>query len=217
MDVWPDGCRDLIAMVRKKGPVRLILSGLDEGVRHVVCSEQTRFIGIRLTPGVIFPWEKECTGKLKQDTTMETYLPGGFGDWDFSVDTDDIRGELIRQIERLASPSPEWIYDYIRELGFQEKKQKVPLSERSIRRALVRHTGASPIFWQRLARARKAGLTLLHDDSSLASIAADTGFSDQAHMNRELRHWFGQTPMMIRSNRETASARLHSPDAFTPL
>ncbi|XPS89971.1 uncharacterized protein Dvar_79900 [Desulfosarcina variabilis str. Montpellier] len=51
----------------------------------------------------------------------------------------------------------------------------------------------------------------------MASIAADYGFSDQAHMNREIRHWFGCTPMMLHTNREQAIARLAAPDAFNGL
>jgi AraC-like DNA-binding protein len=35
--------------------------------------------------------------------------------------------------------------------------------------------------------------------NSLAELAADQGFSDQAHMTREFRHWLGVTPAQVRA------------------
>eukprot|EP00873_Tetraselmis_striata_P011251 jgi/Tetstr1/431515/TSEL_002167.t1 len=55
----------------------------------------------------------------------------------------------------------------------------------------------APGFWLGLARARRAALRL-REAASLAEIAADAGYSDQAHMTRAFRQWFGTTPARLR-------------------
>jgi AraC-like DNA-binding protein len=212
--VWPDGCRDLIAIIGKKQPLKVICSGLDVSVRQVVCTNETRFFGVRLTPGVTFPWERIDSEKMRMDVSLSQYLPSCCQCWDFLVDHGVVFNELIKQIESLTCSAPNWVVDYLQELWTEEAGICGSLSERSIRRNLVQATGAPPKFWQSLARARKVGIEISRSDNGLASIAADYGFSDQAHMNREIRRWFGCTPMMLRKNREQAMARLTAPNAF---
>jgi len=212
--VWPDGCRDVIAIFEKKQPLRIICSGLDASVRNVVCTDETRFLGVRLAPGVTFPWDQEGSEKMRLDVSILKHLPSFCRPWDFGTDHEDVFNELVRQIAYLASPAPNWLGDYFQHLWTEKKGRDCAFSERSLRRKLVQTTGASPKFWQRLARVRKAGMAISRSDHPLAAIAADYGFSDQAHMNREIRRWFGCTPMMLRANREQAFARLTAPNAF---
>jgi len=68
--VWPDGCRDLIAIIDKKQPLRIICSGLDVSVRNVVCTNETRFLGVRLAPGVTFPWDNADSDKMRIDASI---------------------------------------------------------------------------------------------------------------------------------------------------
>jgi len=215
--VWPDGCRDLVAIIDKEQPPKVICSGLDLSVRHVVCKNETRFMGVRFTPGVTFPWDRVDTGKMRRDVSLSQHLQSCCRHWDYWADQKEVINELIRQIESLACSAPDWVVNYLQELWTEKARRGGSLSERSIRRKLVQATGAPPRFWQSLARARKVGLEISRSDNALASIAANYGFSDQAHMNREIRRWFGCTPMMLRANREQAMGRLTAPDAFHGL
>lgn len=52
-------------------------------------------------------------------------------------------------------------------------------------------------------RTSRAYQLLLESDLSLAQIAAETGFCDQCHMNRQIRRRFGTTPGRIRSQELT--------------
>lgn len=212
--VWPDGCRDLIAIIPKKQPPKVICSGLDVSVRHVVCTDETRFLGIRLTPGVTFPWDRADPDKMRMDVDLSKYLPSCGQYWGFRTDHGEVLDELTRQINSLACPAPSWVTNYFRDLRSGKMKDACSLSERSIRRKLVEVTGAPPRYWQGLVRARTVGMEVARSDASLASIAADYGFSDQAHMSREIRRWFDCTPMTLRTNREQAMARLTAPDVF---
>ncbi|WP_162200125.1 helix-turn-helix domain-containing protein [Kiloniella spongiae] len=67
------------------------------------------------------------------------------------------------------------------------------VSARTLQRYVGKKTGKSPIFWHRLARVRRAGRDIALANS-LAEFALDYGFSDQAHMTREFRHWFSLSP-----------------------
>lgn len=48
-----------------------------------------------------------------------------------------------------------------------------------------------------LARARKAARAL-NGSLGLVEIADVYGYSDQAHMNREFKHWFNTSPAVLR-------------------
>ena len=73
------------------------------------------------------------------------------------------------------------------------------VSTRTLQRKVLRTTGKSPSFWLALARSRKA-VNALGSKQSLVSTAAEYGFSDQAHLTREVKRWFGLTPGQIRSD-----------------
>ena len=58
--------------------------------------------------------------------------------------------------------------------------------------------GTTPKEFARLMRLQ-ATLRALNGDASLSTLAADTGFSDQAHATRELRRVTGLTPARLRA------------------
>jgi len=212
--VWPDGCRDLIAIMTKDQRPKVICSGLDSSARQIICDTETRFVGVRLAPGVTFPWDTRDSRNMRLDVDLSHYLPTFGQCWSFQIGRELVLNELIRQIDSLACPAPGWVENYFGELRNGLVGNIESLSERSVRRKLVQATGAPPRYWQGLVRARKVGLEVSRTDASLASIAADHGFSDQAHMSREIRRWFGCTPMTLRANREHAMARFTAPDVL---
>lgn len=65
--------------------------------------------------------------------------------------------------------------------------------------AFRRLVGVAPKHYERLRRMQAANIVLRsRSDISLATIAADLGFSDQPHMAREVRQLTGYTPHEIR-------------------
>lgn len=73
------------------------------------------------------------------------------------------------------------------------------VSARTLQRLLRQKGLPAPDFWRRLGRARQAAC-LLRDSTNLTSIAYEAGYSDQAHMTRDFRRWFGLTPSQLRAN-----------------
>ena len=75
------------------------------------------------------------------------------------------------------------------------------VSLRTLQRHLRDLTLPPPEFWRLLGRARRAAKAL-SSDLSLTDIAGACGYSDQSHLTRACRHWFGHTPGHIRQNTE---------------
>lgn len=69
----------------------------------------------------------------------------------------------------------------------------------SVSRGFARAYGVSPKRFRHEARVRRA-IDLLADwDESLAALAAETGFADQAHLARSVRDIAGAAPIMLRA------------------
>lgn len=80
----------------------------------------------------------------------------------------------------------------------KQVNEDVELSQRQIERLFKRWLGITPKHYQRILRAKKVTLFLRrHKNGNLADIAQKFGFSDQAHMTRELRTIACITPRQI--------------------
>lgn len=68
------------------------------------------------------------------------------------------------------------------------------VSERTLERLVQTATSRTPMFWKSLARVRRSARAVATGSMTLAQVAADHGYADQAHMSREFKRWFGVTP-----------------------
>jgi len=77
----------------------------------------------------------------------------------------------------------------------------VGLSSRQLRRRFLRATGLTPKELISARRVRAALIDAVDDDARRwTDIAADSGFSDQAHLSREVRRLLGSSPSAIRAH-----------------
>ncbi len=76
-----------------------------------------------------------------------------------------------------------------------EAARQLGVSPRTLQRTLA-PTRRTPAAWLALARARRAARQI-SPFSPLANTALACGFSDQAHMSREFRRWFGISPTRL--------------------
>ena len=70
------------------------------------------------------------------------------------------------------------------------------LDERSIQRRFAEVTGLGLKAFQQIARAHEA-VRLLRAEWSPAQVAAELGFTDQAHLTHSLKRFLGMTPRQI--------------------
>jgi len=178
--VLPDGCRDLILRRRPGARPVWFVSDLTNRAAPVAIGHGTRHTGYRLRPGV----QIDRAGLLAS-------MRDGLSDAEI---TERLHHHVTSQanvaeaLNALSTGTPHGIDGVARELGVQS---------RSLQRLMRRETGQTPVFWLRLARVRRCAARL-EQAGSLAELAFDFGFADQAHMTRELRQWLGITPRAIR-------------------
>lgn len=121
---------------------------------------------------------------------------------------------LARMIERHggmraqygAAPAPSRGLQKVRDMLLERLAEPPQLEELAILagmpaftflRAFRRSYGLPPHAWLIQARVRRAKERILAGDA-LATVAADCGFSDQSHMNRQFRRILGVTPGSLR-------------------
>lgn len=68
----------------------------------------------------------------------------------------------------------------------------------SVSRGFYQVFGISPCVFRRRARARHAWKAIERGDDTFASLSADLGFADQAHMCRDVKMLTGQSPGKLR-------------------
>jgi len=109
-------------------------------------------------------------------------------------------GLALWQLRRVTDYIEERLGDRI-ELG--ELCSVAGLSQAYFCRAFKVSTGLAPHQWQREARLRRAKHLLLTSRMSIAEIAIDVGFADQAHFTRTFTRGVGASPGAWRRGRQT--------------
>ena len=74
--------------------------------------------------------------------------------------------------------------------------QNQELSSRTVRRRFLHTIGVTPKTHQQIERARHASY-LLEQGTPIADVVFQTGYADQPHLTRSLKHFLGQTPALI--------------------
>ncbi len=175
--MFPDGCLDVIFTRQPGADWRWFVSDLDEKARRVWLAPGCEHIGWRLRPGVA-PCGERLSRALQGVSATEVDEARIAECCEVSAHLEEVMasltaGEDTRHAARLAGTSL-----------------------RTFQRMTAMLTGKSPGFWIRLGRARRAA-ALIVQGQALVEVAANEGFSDQAHMTREFRRWFGVTPRQV--------------------
>ncbi|TXD35661.1 helix-turn-helix transcriptional regulator [Lujinxingia vulgaris] len=209
--VLPDGCRDLILRVPPDAAPILHLSPLDTTAREVQTAPGTHWLGLRLYAGTT------ARDGRAIDAAQLLECPDSRALINKIHQHPDEAEALLRELisTHLASPPPVFL-DYLAALSSTENAATFPrqlgVSDRTLRRHITRATGASPSFWRQLSRIRRCARQIARTELPLADIALNCAFSDQAHMQREVRRWFGTTPAQIRAQAPTYALRLREPE-----
>ncbi len=178
--VAPDGCRDLILVVPRIGAPACLVSALADATETPSFAPGDHAVGVRLRPGAQFDAPALAALLGDGERADESDLLAAIG----AVVTLDPR---VREALACLQEAPPLSCAHGR-LG---------VSERSLERLLSHSTRRGPLFWRNLARARRCARALAGTEP-LAHLANVHGYSDQAHMARDLRRWFGASPTRLR-------------------
>jgi len=132
-------------------------------------------------------------------------LVGRLGDGDGNAL--DTLFDFVRARERHARPSPavERVHAAVdlltraQPLGLDDAVRALGTSSRTFRREFGQLVGISPKRFSRVVRLRRAARRL-GTARSLATLALEAGFSDQAHMTREFVSLVGLAPAEVRQS-----------------
>lgn len=157
----------------------LRLTNWDTRPRNVELRAGTELTGYRLRPGLNF-----CPSIVETENPSKEQLEALI-ESEASADRD-----IIEIIEALTQP--------LATIESVSKQQGV--TTRTLQRRFQSSSLPTPDYWRLLGRARRA-THALPCRVSLAEIAYEYGYSDQAHMTRELVRWFGLTPSQLRQSK----------------
>lgn len=196
--VLPDACADLIVTADGRATV----VGPATSVQLPRLAGGARLRGLRLRTAAIGPVLRLPAHELRDlEVPLSDLFPAGTaarvaeriwrGDQTVALDPDpgDLRVE--HALNGLARPAAR-IADVAGDLG---------MSERHLRRLVLAHTGLEPRTLRRVARFQRFLDLSSGAVRSLATLAADAGYTDQAHLSREVRALSGLTPAALLAER----------------
>ncbi|WP_425089373.1 helix-turn-helix domain-containing protein [Stappia sp.] len=180
--VLPDGCRDLI-MVEAPGakPSGFVSELHSSPVLSTGFAPGTRLTGYRFAPGTRID-TAQLLSRLA-DRAEDPLCPQRL------IEEHCTRPPAIVEAFAAIEARPE--------ATPAQLARQLAVTPRTLQRLFRDNALSVPGFWLALARARRAALELTAG-VPLAEIAADAGYSDQAHMTRAFRQWFGTTPARLR-------------------
>lgn len=200
--VLPDGCMDVIAI-----DGRLVVAGADTQPHGGQVAHGEQVVGLRFDPGVLpgllgVPadeltdrrvllaevWDPRHAARLEEHLAHAAdvwALDGALGDaFARAVDDrpDDVRAEARRHLVRRIAEGAA-VADLADEMGW---------SERQLLRRSRAAFGYAPSMLRRVLRLQRA-LGAAHDGRPFVEVAWSAGYSDQAHLSRDVRALTGST------------------------
>lgn len=207
------------------------LAGPDRGISRTELRGRSWALGLLFAPAAGVHLAGGPVGALTDgwrdldDVPIATGLTSQVRDLMTDDPLDEQRHARVRslweeRLERLGDPDEESLF--VNEIvGIIETdrtirsvaalSRRLDISERSLQRLTVRRLGLSPAWLVRRRRLHEASARLRWGSESLAEIAAELGYADQAHFSRDIRTVTGMTPRQImrrgRADQQTATER----------
>lgn len=111
----------------------------------------------------------------------------------------EVPGYLTKAVDNLESENPMRIADLAQDLG---------VSERQFRREFTKRVGLAPKEFVSVVQVTRAlSLLLSKPGAELADLAAQSGFSDQAHLTRAFQKFLGDSPRSMSTSIEATFER----------
>jgi AraC-like DNA-binding protein len=202
--VLPDGCADLVWI----GEAPAVVAGPATGPVMVPLAPGTIVAGVRLRPGAAAVLGPPASALSNRDTPLGDLwgadpLSGRIAEL-ASVEAKLAAAEAMLAT-RLAEAGPpdRGIVAATRWLArhptgrIEDLASLLDTGPRQLRRRFAAAVGYGPKTFQRVLRLQCALALAARSAESLAALAADAGYADQAHMSREVQALTGQTPRVL--------------------
>jgi AraC-like DNA-binding protein len=216
----PDGCVDVVLEVTARGH-RSWIYGSTTRPTAIPCSAGTHYLGIRFHPGqsrhFIAAAAHEITDGREDLRTLMRFpserIAAHIATEALFAELDEILIEALYRAPPLASYIDGVLQHIAARHGdarIEDIAQRFGKSRRQLERVFLQTVGVPLKFFCMLARLRHAAdLIVRPGTKSLATIAHQVGYSDQAHMTRDFARLAGTSPGQLRA--DDAFFQYHSP------
>lgn len=202
-NVLPDGCIDLIWQTGRGA----FVAGPDTGPNPVTDQPGVVYVGARFRPGAGGPALGLPLAELRdQRVSLAEILPSPARQFPADLTPDQALRATMRLSAELvtAGPPDPLVVQATRLLAsgrtvVADLGQELAVSERQLRRRFDDTVGYGPKMMHRVLRFRRVlhMLTAPSRPVDLASLAIETGYSDQAHLTRETTRLAGLPPAAL--------------------
>ncbi|MBO0789895.1 MAG: AraC family transcriptional regulator [Ktedonobacteraceae bacterium] len=180
-----------MVVTKQNGRITVCVRGPETKATLAHCPEHAEFFGIQFKLGTFMP--QLPTGNLldgditlPEATTRSFWLLGSAWQLPDYENAETFVNRLVRDSLLVREPV----------VGAALQGQLKELSLRSIQRRFLRATGLTQGAVRQIERAREAE-ALLEQGVSILDTVDQTGYADQSHMTRSLKHLIGRTPAQI--------------------
>lgn len=217
--VLPDGCVSLVWTPSADVPGGLLIAtGPRLRAFEVPVRAGDRFYGARLQPGVARPLLEPGSPAPWPDlqglhTMLAALAPARAEALHARLAAADGTEEVVRAFEAAvqawiphAAPPDDQVRRAVRHLAdgrarISDLADRVALSERQLQRRFRHAVGLTPKQYARVRRFRTTLVNVLRAvPETWGRVAAECGFTDQAHMTREFVAFFGASPEALRAH-----------------
>jgi len=174
--VFPDGCQDILLIEDSFSNPSIKITDWDDRSRCVQLEQGQRISGFRLRPGLAVN-SKDITWLEPNPAAIKSFVENLAA----------VNYESIELVHEVTDPHT----------STQTVARRAGVSTRTLQRRFKKLGLPKPEYWRLLSRARLAA-NALTNEVSLVEIAIAYGYSDQSHMTRDFKRWFGLSPAQLR-------------------
>ena len=200
-------CHWVMVVTRLAGRMFLTVRGPETRATSADCPADGEWVGVHFKLGTFMPLLPTGMIRDRNDVTLPEassrsfWLNGSAWEYPSFENAETFVARLVKQ-GLIATDAH--VQDVLR-------GQPRRLSQRTEQRHFLRATGMTHATIRQIERARHA-TSLLRHGASIAEVAQDAGYFDQAHLTRSLKHFVGQTPAQIARGQEQLSLLYNTDD-----
>lgn len=208
--ILPDGCVDIVH--RRAGG--LFVAGPDTGPVEALAAGGETFVGVRFRPGCAAAALGVPADVLRDQRvdleelwgTEAATVAARLAEAPDTAAALALLGDaVLDRLPRMA-PLDSLVLAAVHRVGQPEARvaalaSGLGVSERQLRRRFLAAVGYGPKTLQRVVRLRRLLATAGDRTASLARLAREAGYADQAHMTRECARLTGRTPAALLARR----------------
>ncbi len=199
----PDGSWGIV-IIKKAAGTQLFLTGITTRPLALDIREGDQITSLGFKPGWFMPSVELAAdqAQMLQAATARSFWLGG--STTLKIPTFDSAEAFARRLQKEG-----WI---VQNEAVTSALAGAPraMAPRTLQRHFLKTTGITHNYLQQIYRANEA-VSLIKGGKSLPQVALETGYADQSHMTRWLRHIIGSSPGEIAKQPRDTAFRTSAP------